>query len=265
MIYFIFIFFLLNVILFIKLKLAKKQNKKLQDMIKFFGNGFNYRYISQKEYMKIISFCEDVLCDKYHFIKEVGKIGVNNEYEIFTFYKKEGELEKMKIQLSFNDHGYSLIILSSGCIKILKYFTCFVDFLRKNVFKDVCVDKNIKYDGNIKFVIPSYNIDIGPTYNDICFGFVESIRTNIELKEKDCPYSEVGRPVIISGKIFNSKGKLKAKTKKPILKKKNKDNKEFEKTEKGEVKQQDNVIKNDFSNEESGIHNGVKGIRFTPD
>lgn len=270
MIYLFFIFLLLSIILFMRLYSEKKQNKELINMIKFFGNGFNYRYISQKEYMKIISFCEDMLCDKYHFIKEVGKIGVNNEYEIFTFYKQESETEKIKIQLSYNDHGYSLIVLSTGCIKVLKYFTCFVDFLRNNVFKGVSVDKNIKYDGNIKFVIPSYNVDIGPTYNDFCFGFVESIRTNIELKEKDCPYSEVGRPVIIGGRVFDSKGKKECKKNKIKLKdkitepKKTRKIKEIKEEIIIETKEKE-VVLQQKSPLQGREYRGVRGQVFLPD
>ena len=119
--YFVNIFmFSIFLLVFLAYRKVNKTKKYLEMMIDFFGVGFNYRQISKEEFMKISSFCEDILVKKYYFIKETMREGANNEYDIVSYYKtfkeykKNKTVEIMRIQLIPESAGRSINVAFEG-------------------------------------------------------------------------------------------------------------------------------------------------------
>lgn len=199
-----FAIFIIVFTIFICKKLINN-SKNLKTMINFFGRGFNFRQISKDELTRIFSFCEEVLVNKYHFVKDTTKIGANNEYDIVTFYKEFKEYnsskpsESFKIQLVPDSNGCSMNVICVGSNKIVKHFILFYNHVIK-IFKESKIPVNTGYNSIIKIInIPSFTteFEIEPQYIKTCKGYVETFRSNAILKQQNSP-DPIVKPIIFS-------------------------------------------------------------------
>lgn len=188
----IFLFLVLLIFLF-KYIIETKKRKNLEIMIDFFGVGFSYKQITKEEFMKISSFCEDVLVKKYYFIKETIREGANNEYDIISYCKifkeyNKNIIEKIRIQLIPDSLGRSINVICNGSDKVVNYFIMFYNYTF-NIFKKTKIktepEKNI-----IKIVkVPSFitELEIDLEYNRLHNGYVKTFRTNAKIEQKENP------------------------------------------------------------------------------
>lgn len=243
-------------------------------MIDFFGVGFNYRQISKEEFMKISSFCEDILVKKYYFIKETMREGANNEYDIVSYYKtfkeyKNGKTtEMMRIQLIPESTGRSINVVCNGSKNVVKYFIIFHNFIF-SIFKDTKVSVNTERGNNIKIVrTPSYitEFEVELEYNNSCNGYVEAIRTNAKMEQKNSP-----DPIVKRISIFNpiTKPSKTDKVKKPKKEKKEKVDKKAQGKEILSVQKEPVGVVVATSNQTLPQENSAPkmrgGVRYTPD
>ena len=244
-------------------------------MIDFFGVGFNYRQISKEEFMKISSFCEDILVKKYYFIKETMREGANNEYDIVSYYKtfkeykKNKTVEIMRIQLIPESAGRSINVICNGSKNVVKYFIIFYDFMF-SVFKGSKISINTEGENVMKIIrTPSYitEFEIESGYNSCCNGYVEAVRTNARLEQKNGPDPIIKRIT----PIFNSKpkvGKIE-KIKKPKKEEKKKADKKTEGKESKSTQNEVSVSSVDADGKPSLVESNPlrarRGTMFRPD
>jgi len=209
---------------------SKNDSKNFRIMIDFFGKGFHHRQISKEELTRISSFCEEVLVNKYHFVKVPIIIGANNEYDIMTFYKEFKQynankaIESLKIQLVPSSNGCSMNVMSIGSKRIIKYFILFYNYTSA-VFKESKISVNTGYDSIIKVIdIPSYKTDfeIEPQYIKTCNGYVETFRSNCVIKQKNSS-DPIITPIVFSLGKESVKEEVQVETQKdePIIQGKN--------------------------------------------